>query len=124
MSGTVEVRDGEPWVRVGDGAWRLGARVGRPENGQQVVVGVRPEHLAVEPSGSAPTGDGNGVAASVVAVEWLGHERHLVCDVAGVRLTVRESTELLDPDPGRSVRLMATPDRVQLFDESTGDRLR
>ncbi len=109
--------DGEPRVRVGGGTWPIDPGSGHPEPGRPVVVGVRPEHLLV-----APADTEGGVDAVIVAVEWLGHERHLVCDVGGSRLTVREPTGRLDPEPGRPVRLRARADSLQLFDEQTGER--
>src|SRR5690606_24916835 len=39
--------------------------------GQPVIVGVRPEHLVAAGSDGAA---GGGLAATVRAVEWLGHE--------------------------------------------------
>ena len=112
LAGIVEVRDGEPWVRVGEGVLRLGPIAAA--EGRSVVVGVRPEHLQ-------PSAD--GVAGEVRAVEWLGHERHLVCDVAGERVTVREPTVGDDPMSGRPVRLAADPAHLHLFDPDSGERL-
>jgi ABC-type sugar transport system ATPase subunit len=117
LPGVFEVHDGEPQVRVGTGTWTMGPDVGRPDAGRPVVVGVRPEHLVVTPPGSE-----GGVEAVVAAVEWLGHERHLVCDIDGSRVTVREPTGRMDPEPGRRVRLRARADSLQLFDERTGER--
>jgi multiple sugar transport system ATP-binding protein len=117
LPGTFEVRDGEPSVLVGTGSWPLGVGAPSVDPGRRVVVGVRPEHLTVVPAGTR-----GGVDGVIAAVEWLGHERHLVCDLDGSRLTVREPTGHVDPEPGRPVRLRARA--VQLFDEPTGDRLR
>jgi ABC-type sugar transport system ATPase subunit len=113
LTGRVELLDGEPWVTVGDGAFRAGTVTGGLVSGQPVVVGVRPEHLHLADHG--PT-------ATVRAVEWLGHERHLVCDVAGEQVTVREPAGSDDPLVGRAVQLRADPDHVHLFDVQTGER--
>lgn len=131
LPGTFEVREGEPSVRVGSGRWPLARGAAAPAEGRRVTVGVRPEHLFITPPGpgngpgtGAGAGAEGGIDGVIAAVEWLGHERHLVCDVDGSRVTVRETSEHADPEPGRPVRLLARPDAVQLFDESSGDRLR
>jgi ABC-type sugar transport system ATPase subunit len=83
--------------------------------GTKVVVGLRPEHLHV--------GEGS-IEATVRAVEWLGHERHLVCDVAGQVVTVREPSGGDDDEvAGRPVRLDADPEHVHLFDPDSGVHL-
>ena len=61
-------------------------------DGTKVIVGVRPEHLL--PIGRRA----RSVAATVAAVEWLGHERHVICDVAGT-----------DGDRARSRRRASAP---------------
>ena len=115
LSGVVELRDGEPWVRVGDGAFRLGhSAPERASGGMTVDVGVRPEHL--HPDGDGPT-------ATVRAIEWLGHERHLVCAIDDHVVTVRQPTGLPVPSVGEHIRLWAEPGHVHLFDTETGARL-
>ena len=60
--------------------------------GTSVVIGVRPEHLVVDPDGQAK--------AEVRAVEWLGHERLVICDLAGDQITVRQSSGDEPVSPG------------------------
>ncbi|MEZ5139629.1 MAG: ABC transporter ATP-binding protein [Acidimicrobiales bacterium] len=85
---------------------------------REVVVGVRPEHLAL--AGGSP------LRATVAVVESLGHARHLVCRGPGdVLVTVR----LGDADPtdhqvGDEVGLHIDADRVHLFaGDERGDRI-
>jgi multiple sugar transport system ATP-binding protein len=84
-------------------------------HGSDVVIGVRPEHLVVDPAGP--------VKASVRAVEWLGHERLVTCDIAGHPVVVRQSSGDAPVQPGEALPLTADPAQVHLFDPSTTERL-
>ena len=79
--------------------------------GREVVVGVRPEHFAV---------DDTGVAAQVVVVEPTGADTQIFCKLAGVDVTavVRERHDF---QPGAPVRLK--PCHTFLFDPASGARL-
>jgi ABC-type sugar transport system ATPase subunit len=115
IDATVVVDGGEAFIDVGSGRFPtddLGAEPVAP--GSSVVVGVRPEHLRL--------GDGP-VAAEVQAVEWLGHERHVVCRVGAAQVTVRESTATHGAAAGDAVRLTADPAHLHLFDPNTTERL-
>jgi ABC-type sugar transport system ATPase subunit len=114
MPGVIEDRDGEPWVRIDDGLLRAGLSAATLAPGREVVVGVRPEHLRL---------GADGPSGVIRAVEWLGHERHLVCDVAGQAVTVREPSSGDDEPVGRPVRLDADPEHVHLFDPDSGAHL-
>ncbi len=116
---TVVADGGEPWADLG-AAGRLplptgaGGHQATPLAGTSVVVGVRPENLR--------RGDGT-LAARVVAVEWLGHERHLICDLGDARITVREPADGPSPTEGEAVRLAVEPAHVHLFDPATTEHL-
>ena len=84
-------------------------------DGAPVVIGVRPEHLVVDPEGP--------VRASVRAVEWLGHERLVLCDIAGVEVTVRQASSDAPVSAGEQLPLTADPTEVHLFDPETTGRL-
>jgi multiple sugar transport system ATP-binding protein len=79
--------------------------------GDRVIVGVRPEHLAVAP---------DGVPAEVVVVEPTGADTQIFCTLAGVEITavVRERHEFR---PGERIRLR--PQLTYLFDPAGGVRL-
>ena len=81
------------------------------KDGRDVVVGVRPEHLAV---GS------QGMEAEVVVVEPTGADTQIFCKVDGVDVTavVRERHEF---HPGEKIRL--APQSTFLFDPASGARL-
>jgi multiple sugar transport system ATP-binding protein len=79
--------------------------------GREVMVGVRPEDLAV---------DAGGVPAEVVVVEPTGADTQIFCKLAGTDVTavVRERHDF---HPGESLRLK--PRLTYLFDPSSGARL-
>ena len=80
-----------------------------------VVVGVRPEHLLL---GST------GVPAHVRLVESLGHERHLLCALAGgEQVIVRMAAATDAPVEGDAVHLSADGRHLHLFDATTGERV-
>jgi multiple sugar transport system ATP-binding protein len=81
------------------------------KNGSDIILGVRPEHLAVSP---------NGLPAEVVVVEPTGADTQIFCKLAGVDVTavVRERHEF---HPGESIRL--APQLTFLFDPASGARL-
>jgi multiple sugar transport system ATP-binding protein len=122
VGGTFVVDAGEAFVQVGDGRFSVAAVGGEPVvDGTKVVVGVRPEHLVIGGPGSGP--DSRPVSASVRAVEWLGHERHVICAVEGEDVIVRQPSEGVAPEIGTSVPLTAAPGEIHLFSPDTSERL-
>jgi len=85
------------------------AGVVRAAGVREVVVGARPEDLRF----GAP---GTGIPATVVAVESLGHERHVACRLAdGQLVIVRQAVQDHAPAPDESVHLIAHVDTLHLF---------
>jgi multiple sugar transport system ATP-binding protein len=82
------------------------------KDGRDVLLGVRPEHLAVTANG--------GLAAEVVVVEPTGADTQIFCKVGGVDVTavVRERHEF---HPGEKIRL--APQLTYFFDPASGARL-
>ena len=75
-----------------------------------VVVGARPEDLRFG-------GPGQGLPANVVAVESLGHERHVACRlVDGQLVIVRQAVQDAAPAPDEQVHVLAHVDTLHLFD--------
>ena len=83
----------------------------RLESNLDVIVGVRPEHLAVSAT---------GVPVEVVVVEPTGADTQIFCKLVGVDITavVRERHEF---HPGEVIRL--APQLTFLFDPASGARL-
>ena len=79
--------------------------------GRDVIVGVRPEHLAVT---------AGGLPAEVVVVEPTGADTQIYCKLAGteVAAVVRERHEFR---PGERIAL--APQQTYLFDPASGVRL-
>ncbi|HET9609105.1 MAG TPA: ATP-binding cassette domain-containing protein [Acidimicrobiales bacterium] len=116
LPGTVTT-DGETGPAVDVGAGRVPvppALAGHLGEGQPVVVGVRPEHLALAPDGP--------IEHRVRAVEWLGHEC-LVFGSVGPSAVVVRQTGMASVDAGSTTRLTCDPDHVHLFDPGTTERL-
>ena len=97
-------------VQMADGLM-LPAPASAAQEGREVVVGVRPEHLLVR---------ADGVHAEVVVVEPTGADTQIFCKVGGtdVIAVVRERHQF---KPGEAIRLY--PELTFLFDPVSGARL-
>jgi multiple sugar transport system ATP-binding protein len=81
--------------------------------GKKAVMGLRPEHIMLDPK---------GVKATVHVIEPTGSETQVVADVGGQTLTC-VFRERITAKPGETI--MITPDKTvtHLFDEESGKRL-
>jgi len=79
-----------------------------------VVLGIRPEHLRLDPSGAE---------ATVVVVEQTGAETLLLLDMHGQKLTYL-GRERLQVRPGEAVRVLPDFSRLHVFDARTSRRLK
>jgi len=79
-----------------------------------VTIGVRPEHLQI---------GGTDVSATVISVELLGHERHVICQVGPARWVIRQASNDTSLTVGESVMLGIDPAQVHVFDSATTERL-
>ncbi len=111
---TIRIDLGEPWADTGAGRIRLPLLTAALADGASVVIGVRPEDVHR---------DAGTIDATVRAVEWLGPERHVMCDVAGTTVTIREAAEKRDPQPGERITVGCDPQHVHVFDAQTTERL-
>jgi multiple sugar transport system ATP-binding protein len=125
------VESGAPDAAAGDGTGTLsvafpGASVPLPAEvanvvrgaGPDVVLGLRPESLHLSPDGA--------IAASVIIVELLGAETHVICHTeTGARIIVRQGASAAKPALGEAVRIAVDPEpqAYHLFDAATGERL-
>jgi len=84
---------------------------------QNVVVGVRPEHLRIDPNGTLP--------ATVSVVESLGYERHVICRLSDGKLVITRQ-DMDDPLPKaeEAVRLAWDDEDAHLFDAASTERVR
>jgi multiple sugar transport system ATP-binding protein len=82
---------------------------------EEVVVGVRPEHLQLADA---------GLVATVTAIESLGHERHVRCRLLdGQTATVRQRAAVAAPGVGKIVHLVPDLDALHLFDAASALRI-
>src|SRR5690606_16797284 len=85
--------------------------------GREVVLGLRPEHLA-----RAADAEADAVAARVELVEPVGSEVFVNLELAGRGLVARLPPGPL-PEAGGPLRLRADGARAHLFDPASGRRL-
>jgi sn-glycerol 3-phosphate transport system ATP-binding protein len=78
------------------------------------MLGVRPEHIFVA--------ERNGVPATVRAVEYLGADSIILCDVKGETVSVRQTGYCSLP-AGTQVGLEWQNRHIHLFDRDSGKRL-
>ncbi|WP_349655372.1 sn-glycerol-3-phosphate ABC transporter ATP-binding protein UgpC [Xanthomonas sp. 10-10] len=117
LQGRLDEQDGLH-LAMADG-WRVplgAARVDRRWFGQDVIVGVRPEHL--QPSSDAHL----GFDAQVEVIEPVGNEIFLNLDRGGQPLVIRVAPQAL-PAVGQPLRLVLRSDALHFFDPATGQRL-
>ncbi|MDA8355212.1 MAG: ABC transporter ATP-binding protein [Actinomycetota bacterium] len=89
---------------------------GAARSNSKLIVGIRPEALAVSDNGS--------MDASVVIVEALGAEALVMCELPDEsQLVVRQDADRARPRIGDKIRVRADPTGVHLFDADTGLRV-
>jgi len=82
--------------------------------GEQVVYGIRPEHVAIDPA---------GIEAEVTGVEPTGAETLLVTRLGGHDLTCL-ARDRVRVRPGEKIGLRPDPAKAHVFAASgSGDRL-
>jgi multiple sugar transport system ATP-binding protein len=84
-------------------------------SGPDVVLGLRPEALHLSDAGV--------IGATVVIVELLGAETHVICQSeTGARIIVRQAASATRPKIGEAVRIAVDPDPAtyHLFDPAQG----
>jgi ABC-type sugar transport system ATPase subunit len=112
LAGTVE----EGVVTVAGGT--LAAPTRSAALPDEIVVGIRPERLAIGPA------DGPGVRVKLRVLELLGHEQLLVCDSEdGTSIIARLDPDEEVPTEGSTFTLVPDPDHVHLFDPTTTERI-
>ena len=92
----------------------LGRRPDCPD-GQALIYGIRPEHLAL-------AGRGAGLPAIVEVVEPTGASTYVSARVAGAPISAALA-ERRNPAPGSTLALYPQLEHVHLFDAETGKRL-
>jgi len=96
----------------GGAVWPIG-RHPEGSNGKAAVMGIRPEHIQLDP---------NGLQAEVVVIEPMGSETQVIVRCGGQSLTCI-FRERITARPGETITI--TPDTAvtHLFDAATGNRM-
>jgi multiple sugar transport system ATP-binding protein len=104
-------------ARVGGGHVPLGPDGSAAAGGAAaLIVGVRPEHVSLSSSGT--------LEATVLLVELLGAEVHVLCRLADdTKLVLRQDAATARPLIGDTVRVVAAPGTVHVFTGESGGRL-
>ena len=113
FAGRYELQNDGARVRIGD--FSIQVPVVNAKDGQEVTVGVRPEHLVVAQTG--------GIPFNVDVVEPTGASTELFGTVAGQRCCVIVNGRLF-VRPEQGIRLDAELENTLVFDTSTSRRLR
>jgi multiple sugar transport system ATP-binding protein len=100
-------------VKAADGTlWKVGktpaAAIGKP-----IVMGLRPEHIRLDPK---------GVKAKIIVIEPTGSETQVVAEIGGQTLTC-VFRERITAKPGETITISPDQGVTHLFDEATGHRL-
>ncbi len=113
LPGTMRRSGGEARIELRDGIHLSAPANAGGVDGQQVIMGMRPEHLALAAT---------GIPSTVVVVEPTGADTFVACRHEGVDLSVvfRERHEFA---PDTVIHLQPDRQRAHIFDASTGQRL-
>lgn len=112
VAGRVADRDGARVVDAGDAILPL-PRDCAVEVGREVTYGIRPEALRA---------GGTGLSGTVAVVEPTGSETHVVLRVGGQDI-VAMFRDRVSFRPGDALTFTPDPERVHLFDKTTGVRI-
>ncbi len=107
------VKDSGPWFETANGRRLPVPADTAAREGQSVVYGIRPEHLAVRD---------DGVDVEVVVVEPTGAEVQIFARLDGQQITAVLRERLL-MRPGEKVSLAPDVAHVHLFDKGSGERI-
>ena len=111
--------DANPYITLGADSSHIPLpEVMKNHFGQQVSIGVRPQHIMVEPA--AP--ESGMITGSVSLVEQTGCETNLLLSAAGQQVTV-QTKERMNVTTGDWVDLSLKADCLHIFDQGTGRRL-
>ena len=92
--------------------WPIGSHPA-DSNGKAAVMGIRPEHLALDPT---------GIPAEVVVIEPTGSETQVVVRSGGQEMTC-VFRERITAKPGETINIRPDTSVTHLFDAGTGKRI-
>ena len=115
VNGTLRRSNGRAYVEASGGV-RWPIIRGPGTDGQAVMLGVRPEHLAIAEA------SGDTVAGEIIVVEPMGAETELLIKAGDEQVTLMTNGRP-NVNPGERVGLVLDPAAIHLFDQKTGQRL-
>ncbi|HEV2673191.1 MAG TPA: sn-glycerol-3-phosphate ABC transporter ATP-binding protein UgpC [Aliidongia sp.] len=113
LPGTLRRAQGEAWVDGPQDVRLPLPPLGGGRDGQQVVYGIRPEHLTL---------DAAGVPAVVSVVEPTGADTFVYAEIGGVPICTTFD-ERHSFSPGEAIALVPRLDAVHLFDAASGAKI-
>ncbi|NTF45128.1 ABC transporter ATP-binding protein [Rhizobium rhizogenes] len=108
---------GEGTAKVGNGIIRVDLARHKPSAGENLLLGVRPEHLIVA------SDQEDAIRVTVDVTEYLGGTRYLYCQTEDGQSLIAEYREGPDVGRGDTLHLRCPPERRRYFDKQ-GERLR
>jgi multiple sugar transport system ATP-binding protein len=120
VAGTIDTQGSGTAFVATDGSLRMALTGPDLSAGRAVVMGVRPEDIALVPNGEA--GRSDVIAARIDLVEPLGNETFVHTTVGSQTITVRSTAREL-PEIGATVELRFDQAKLHWFDQETGERL-
>ena len=117
LNAVVQVDDQGTWAVLEDGTRvGLGADYALTD-GQTIIYGARPEHVAL-----VTNEDADGIGATIHSVENTGSDMVIMCDARGFRITAAFK-EQRDLNTGQKIVIIPDLSKVRIFDASSGARL-
>ena len=116
LPGTLRRGGGKARIELDDGTHLAAPPDSSGEDGQAVLFGTRPEHLALGANGN------EGIGVQVAVVEPTGADTFVVCRHQGRDLAVVFHDRHVFV-PGSTIRLLPDLNRSHLFDAGSGRRL-
>ena len=113
LEGTISLNGKAEFRGAGDIRLPLGSPEGA-QNGEAVVLGIRPEHLKLSD---------DGFPVEVVVVEPTGSEVQVIGRTPGADEIVANFRERHPFEPGQTIRLTADPRLIHLFHAEGGKRI-
>ena len=121
LTAQVKSRDGHVYLAVGDFAVEVHAEWEgklREMEGKSLILGIRAENIEVR-----PTAEEGALPAQVVVAEPLGPQQLLTVQVGRDILKVATSPDLY-VQPGQTIGLVLTKEKIRLFSKETGEVLK
>ena len=112
IKGRLDANDPNRFLTA-DGTALPVARPAAAARGRDLVYGLRPEYIALDP---------NGLPAEVVVIEPTGYETQMIARLGGNEVTC-VFRERVNAKPGETIRLSIDAAHVHLFDADRGRRL-